>query len=154
MTLSYLYHTHPHHTPTPPPPTTTTTTTTTTTHNAHNTQHTQPTHTPQGVSLKQVDPCALNCCGTPAVAMSERGAAVRRRERRLRAWHRMTVAMELATAFHHSAQRVEAPREGVEGETNDAPRRPKPPLPGKRPAPLDEVAEPQAKLGAAQWHRL
>ena len=31
--------------------------------------------------------------------------------------------------------------------TNDAPRRPKTPLPGKRPAPLEEVAEPQAKLG-------
>ena len=44
--------------------------------------------------------------------------------------------MELATALHHSAQRVEAPREGVEGETNDAPRRPKPPLPGKRPGVL------------------
>ena len=73
------------------------------------------------------------------------GAAWRRRERQLRAWHRherMTVAMELATALHHSAQRVEAPREGVEGETNDALRRPKPPLPGKRPAPLE-----QAKLG-------
>ena len=35
----------------------------------------------------------------------------------------------------------------MEGETNDAPRRPKPPLPEKRPAPLEEVAEPQAKLG-------
>ena len=37
------------------------------------------------------------------------GAAARRRDRRLRAWHRherMTVAMELATALHHSAQRV------------------------------------------------
>ena len=67
------------------------------------------------------------------------GAAWRRRERQLRAWHRherMTVAMELATALHHSAQRVEAPREGVEGETNDALRRPKPPLPGKRPGVL------------------
>ena len=55
--------------------------------------------------------------------------------------------MELATALHHSAQRVEAPREGVEGEECNAPRRPKPPLPGKRPAPLVEVAEPQASLG-------
>ena len=36
---------------------------------------------------------------------------------------------------------------GGEGETNDAPRRPKPPLPGKRPAPLEEVAERQEKLG-------
>ena len=51
--------------------------------------------------------------------MSERGAAARRRERRLRAWHRherLTVAMELATALHHSAQRprpvVEEPKEG------------------------------------------
>ena len=38
--------------------------------------------------------------------MAERGAAVRLRERQLRAWHRhvkMTEAMELATAFHHSA---------------------------------------------------
>ena len=52
-------------------------------------------------------------------AMAERGAAVRRRERLLRAWHRherLTVAMELATALHHSAQRpgkkvVEEPEE-------------------------------------------
>ena len=52
------------------------------------------------------------------------GATVRWRERRLRAWHRherMTVAMELATALHHSAQPVEAPREGVEGEKYHAP---------------------------------
>ena len=48
----------------------------------------------------------------------------------------MTVAMELAAALHHSAQRVEAPREGVEGEKYYAPRRPEPPLPRKRPAPL------------------
>ena len=62
--------------------------------------HTPPPPPPPAVELKQVDPCALNCCGTPAVAMSERGAAVRRRERRLEAWHRherMTVAMELVT---------------------------------------------------------
>ena len=69
--------------------------------------------------------------------------------------------MELATALHHSAQRVEEPREGVEGEKYYAPRRPKPPLTGKpevahvalrgqktassgsRPAPLAEVAGPQ-----------
>ena len=51
--------------------------------------------------------------------MSERvGAAKRRRDRWLRAWHRhkrLTVAMELATALHNSAQRpktvVEVPRE-------------------------------------------
>ena len=44
----------------------------------------------------------------PAVAMSERvGAAKRRRDRWLLAWHRherLTVAMELGTALHHSAQ--------------------------------------------------
>ena len=54
--------------------------------------------------------------------------------------------MELATALHHIAQRVETPREGVEGEKYHAPRRPKPPLPGKRLAPLVEVAVPQARL--------
>ena len=51
--------------------------------------------------------------------------------------------MALAAATHSSAQPM---AKVVEGETNDAPRRPKPPLPGKRPAPLEEVAEPQAKL--------
>ena len=74
------------------------------------------------------------------------GAAKRWRDRRLRAWHRhvrTTVAMELPTALHHSAQRVEVPREGVEGEQHYAPRRPKPPLPGTRPAPLSEVSQPQ-----------
>ena len=35
----------------------------------------------------------------------------------------------------------------MEGKQYDAARRPKPPLPGKRPAPLEEVAEPQAMLG-------
>ena len=57
----------------------------------------------------------------------------------------LSLRMALAAATHHSAQ----PRgkKGVEGETNDAPRRPKPPLPGKRPAPPEEVAEPQEKLG-------
>ena len=39
--------------------------------------------------------------------------------------------MALARAFHHSAQRVEAPREGVEGETFHAARRQKPPPPGE-----------------------
>ena len=47
------------------------------------------------------------------------GDARRRRDRRLWAWHRhvkLTVAMELATALHHSAQPagpvVEGPSEG------------------------------------------
>ena len=59
------------------------------------------------------------------------GSARQRRERRLWAWHRherMTVAIGLATALHHSAQRVEAPREGVEGVQNFAPPAQKPPL--------------------------
>ena len=57
----------------------------------------------------------------------------------------LSLRMALAAATHHSAQ----PRaqEGVEGETFDAPRRPKPSPPGKRPAPLEKVTEPQEKLG-------
>ena len=53
--------------------------------------------------------------------------------------------MALAAAMHNSAQ----PRaqEGVEGEKYYAPRRPEPPLRGKRPAPLEEVAE-QEKLAS------
>ena len=55
-------------------------------------------------------------------------AAKRRRERQLRAWHRhvrTTVAMELATALHQSAQRpksrvVEGPSEVVH-EKHDGP---------------------------------
>ena len=57
--------------------------------------------------------------------MSERvGAAKRRRDRRLRAWRRrvrLAVAMELAAALHHSAQRpktvVDEPKEEVENVT-------------------------------------
>ena len=70
------------------------------------------------------------------------GAAARRRGRRLRAWHRhvrTTVAMELATALHHSTQRVEVPREGEVRETHDDLRAQNRPLPGPRPAPLLEV---------------
>ena len=60
------------------------------------------------------------------------GSARRRWDRQLRAWHRhvrVTVAMELATALHHSAQRVEVPREGNVHEKHDGPR----PLQGTRP---------------------
>ena len=60
----------------------------------------------------------------PPPGMSERTAV------RLRAWHRherLTVAMELATTLHHSAQRVEAPREGVELEKKVGLRAQKPP---------------------------
>ena len=67
--------------------------------------------------------------------------ARRRRDRQLRAFHRheqLTVAMELATALHQSAQRaksrvVEGPSEGEVRETYDALRRLKAPLPGTRP---------------------
>ena len=60
-------------------------------------------------------------------------SARRRRDRQLRAWHRhvrTTVAMELATALHRSAQRpkskvVEGPSEGEVRETYDALRRQK-----------------------------
>ena len=66
------------------------------------------------------------------------GAAKRRRDRQLRAFHRheqFTVRMELATALHHSAQCqksrvVEGPSEGVEHEKYGL-RAQKPPLPGK-----------------------
>ena len=63
----------------------------------------------------QVNRC-VNLLWNPSCrAMSDSaGAAARRRGRRLRAWHRHVkmVAMELATALHHSVQRVEVPREG------------------------------------------
>ena len=80
------------------------------------------------------------------------GAAKRRRDRQFRAFHRhemLSVKMALATALHHSAQRVEVPREGVEGEEDDAPRRQKPPPPGTRPASL---AEPRGDVMQVQRH--
>ena len=91
------------------------------------------------------------------------GAAMRRRQRRLRAQLRheqQTVAMVLATVGHHSfgptaydALRSQKPvtstREGVEGETYDAPRRQKPPPPGTRPASL---AEPRGDVMQVQRH--
>ena len=60
------------------------------------------------------------------MSMAERDVATsarRRRERQLRSFLRheeLSVKMALARALHHSAQRVEEPREGVEGETYDA----------------------------------
>ena len=71
------------------------------------------------------------------------GAAKRRRDRQLRAFRRhelLTVRMELAAALHHSAQRVEVPREVEEYATHVGPRAQKTPPPGMRPASL---AEPQ-----------
>ena len=46
--------------------------------------------------------------------------------------------LALASALHHSAQRVEAPREVEEHETNVGPRAQMPPPPGTRPAALRE----------------
>ena len=79
-----------------------------------------------------------------------RGAAKRRRDRRLRAWHRhvkMTVAVEVATALHHSAQPagpvVGGPREEAGHKTHFGLRAATPLPPGTRPAPLSDVAGPQ-----------
>ena len=55
--------------------------------------------------------------------------------------------MELATALHHSAQRVEVPREEEEHAEYVGPRAQKAPPPGMRPAPLAEVAGPQGWPG-------
>ena len=69
------------------------------------------------------------------------GAARRRRERRLRAFHRheaMSVRLALATALHHSAQRVEVPREVEEHATHVGLRAHMTPLPGTQPAALRE----------------
>ena len=81
------------------------------------------------------------------------GAAARRRGRRLRAWHRhvkMAVAMELATALHHSAQPagpvVAGPREVEEQDKYEASRRQKAPPPGAHPGVLKE---PEVQLEAA-----
>ena len=88
----------------------------------------------------------------------------RRRERRLRsAWRheQLSVAMAVAAALHHSAQRgagpasYSAPRgqktatEGEVREPNNAPRSQKPPLPGEHPGVLKE---PEVQ-GAMVQHR-
>ena len=59
---------------------------------------------------------------------------------------RTTVAMELATALHHSAQRVEGPREGEVHAKHDGLRAQKRPLPGTRPG---LVPEPEPQVSAA-----
>ena len=73
------------------------------------------------------------------------GSAKRRRERQLRAFHRheaMSVKLALVTALHHSAQRVEVPREVEEHATFVGPRAQKTPPPGMRPDRLLDVAGP------------
>ena len=108
----------------------------------------QPPQPPQGSD--RLRSCVFSCCPMDESSVQPTaGVARRRRERRLRMHWRheqLSLRMALAAATHHSAQ--PRAKEGVEGETNDAPRRPKPPLPGTRPEPLEEVAEPQG-LSAA-----
>ena len=73
-------------------------------------------------------------------------SAMRRRQRRLRQWHRherMTVAMALAEATHHAAPRgpkTARAQEEVERETYNVPRQLKKSSPGTLPAPPAEVA--------------
>ena len=89
------------------------------------------------------------------------GAAKRRRERRQRSWLRheqLSVKMALSAALHHSRgvgpELHEAPRglktdravEEEVREVNDALQGQKRPPPGMRPAPLPEVAGPQATV--------
>ena len=84
------------------------------------------------------------------VAERVMGAAQRRRERQLRAFHRhkvLSVKMALATALHHSAQRVEVPREVEEAFVG--PRAQKTFPPGMRPASL---AEPQGAQERVKRH--
>ena len=87
--------------------------------------------------------------------MAERDVATsarRRRERQVRSFLRheeLSVKMALARALHHNAQQVEEPRDGVDGETYDAPRRQKPPPQGTRPASL---AEPRGDVVQVQRH--
>ena len=89
------------------------------------------------------------------------GPARRRRERRLRSWlkhERMTVAMALAEASHHTAprgQRTARAREWVRGEVHGhVPEAPTPSEPGTRYFSLDdndsmlELGAPAANRGA------
>ena len=83
--------------------------------------------------------------------MGARGAAWRRRQRRLRSMlrhERQTVAMALAESLHHSAERPEKARaREVEEQDQDAAlRRQKAPPPGKRPGVLKDP-EPQGRIG-------
>ena len=72
------------------------------------------------------------------------GAAMRRRQRRLRSWlrhERMTVAMTLAEMTHHAAPRgpnMARAGEEVEHATHSGPRAQKTPPPGERPGILAE----------------
>ena len=92
-------------------------------------------------------------------ATTATGAAMRRRQQRLRQFMRhecLSVAMALAEALHHSSglltKKVVERREGPEGEvreTHYALRGQKRPLPGTPLAPLPVVAEPHGRPEAA-----
>ena len=100
-----------------------------------------PPQPPQAVSTQELPSC-LACCEPPAVGRMADGAgtsAMRRRQRRLISWlrhERQTVAMELATALHHSRDaRSEVAHEALRGQKTASS--------GTRPEPLVEVSEPQ-----------
>ena len=56
-------------------------------------------------------------------------------------WRHEQLSLRIALATTNAPQRAAQGKGGVEGETNDAPRRPKPPLLGKWPAPLEKVPQ-------------
>ena len=84
-----------------------------------------------------------------AAARDAATSARRRRERQLRSFLRheeLSVKMVLARALHHSAQRVEVPREVEEQVLHAGPRAQKTPPPGMRPASLAEPQGPQERF--------
>ena len=90
----------------------------------------------------------MTCRETLAVDMNVdgAGAARRRRERRLRAMlrhERQTVAMELAAALHHSRDVGLGTNDGLRAQTTASS--------GKRPAPHEEVAEPQVRAATVGY---
>ena len=117
------------------------------THSQNHNHHNHHNHHTSRLSTRLHARCVVvvtSFVWTLAVAMSERvGAAKRRRDRWLRAWHRheqLTVAMELGAALHHSAQRpktvVDDPKEEVENVRRDGLRAQKSPPKGVRPGSL------------------
>ena len=105
--------------------------------------HTATTTSPPGVSAQTHFLCGLTVSMTQAgnSNVARTGATRRRWERRLRSMlrhERQTVAMELAAALHHSRDVGPGTNDGLRAQTTASP--------GKRPAPLGEVAEPQVKL--------
>ena len=94
--------------------------------------------------------CFLSCNPSGRSMEGARGAAARRRERRLRCFWRheqLSLKMALAAEAHHSAQ--PRAKEVEVRELHYAPRRQKPPPPGTRPASL---AEPRGDVERVQRH--